>query len=469
MHRKYFLFILIFSASFIKAQTLSLKNVIEMALSQSRQKQIIEKKQESDELIKIQARLPFNWTLGSQLGRPYEDLETSSDFWTSSVYLQKKLLSGTSLTLSYLNSYSIPSDLPTLLPNLTPYYLQRASVSLEQSLLRNFLGREDRWRLRSVDAQYNSVFLSRKEELKQLIIVSAEKFWNSYTASFLLKQARRRSADYKNLVDIAQKRNQLGDTQPGEIPQILSRYERALKMERDNLTQLTQANIDLKSFLQIKEEEVIQFKDHQPLLLPAFLKIKNIEEMNRVKIAESTRNSLQAQIKSQELYFLPYVKLKAEIGQTGFHQQNYEQAFDLFKDGANQNYFIGINFQYPIPSSLSQIRQHRTLKSKKLQYEIEYQDQKQIFKNQLESSEIELKNSHKSLKAYSKIYRLQQQALDEIRKSYIQGRASLDILITTQDRSAEVEIENIQAQRNYNLSLLRYYSLRDELLKRYLP
>ena len=468
MYLKYFLVFLLFFPSVLWAQTLSLKDVIRLALKQSRQKEIIEKKIETDELIKVQAQLPFNWTLGSGWNRPYEDLGTSSDLWSSSVFLQKKLLLGTTLTASYVNSYTLPTELPPILPLTNPFYLQRFSLRAEQNLLRNFFGREDRWRLHSTYEQFNATFLSRKEETKQLILLSAEKFWNSYTAFFLLKQAKKRSQDYKNLVEIAQRRNRIGDTQPGEIPQVLSRYERALKTERDTRTQLKNANIDLKSFLQI-ESKSIQFNSHKPLSLPKFLKIESLDNLNQIKIAESTRNSLQSQVKSQELYFLPYVKLKAEVGQTGFHQQNYRQALELFQNTENRQYSIGIEFQYPIPSSLIQLRQHRTLKAKKLQHELEYQDRKQIFKNQLESSEIQLKNAHRSLNAYSEIYRLQQQALYEIRTAYIQGRASLDVLITTQDRTAEVEIENIQAQRSYNLSLLRYLSLRDKLLKRFSP
>ena len=146
------------------------------------------------------------------------------------------------------------------------------------------------------------------------------------------------------------------------------------------------------------------------------------------------------------------------------NQKNWTQTL---KSAELKNYKIGINFIYPLSHSPTRWKQFRYLQAKKLQHELEYQDHKQNITNQLQINWNQLKNAQHSLKASFKILKLQKQALDEIRKSYIQGRTPITALISAQDRSTEVEKENLQAQKNYNLSLLKYYSLRDELLSRY--
>ena len=80
--------------------------------------------------------------------------------------------------------------------------------------------------------------LTRKEDIKKLILTTAEKFWNSYAFHIYVQQAKKTSKDYKELAELAQRKAKLGHIQPGEIPQILSQYERTLKQQKEMETLL---------------------------------------------------------------------------------------------------------------------------------------------------------------------------------------------------------------------------------------
>lgn len=457
----FFLF-LIHSAS---AKEWNLDQMILKTLEKSRNIQIIQAQKDADKLIQAEALVPYDWQTGWNYALP-KNTFTNDNFniksFSSSFSLQKKWLYGVNFKTSYCYTtieMSCGSSSPS--PIASPYS-RIVSLSLEQNILRNFLGREDRLKFQSANYRYESLKFKRTEETKTLILSTAEKFWNSYAFHTYVQQAKKRSQDYKELTELAQRKSKLGHTRPGEIPQILSQYERAVKQQRELETQLKNSMIHLQDFTQI-EDTNFKFQKHRTLPLPHFSSVKNIEQLNTIQTARSHYLSSISMLDTQKYFYLPYVKLYAGTDFLG----NEKTWLKTLNSAELKNYKVGIAITYPLSHSLTRWRQFRHLRSKKIQHELEYQDFKQNISTQLKINWNQLENAHFSLKASFKILKLQKQALNEIRKSYIQGRISINTLISAQDRNTEVEKENLQAQQNYNLSLLNYYSLRDELLSRY--
>ena len=452
----------------------TLKKVIQTALANSLKHSIIQKGSQSDDLILDPALTPYNWTLGSTWDHPQKDWSTSkkSFYWISSTFLQKKFSTGTDFQITYFNNYGLPQFSTSPFDFLNPSsqtgsaYRHRLSFQVKQNFLRNFFGREDRLKLKSVQHLYKSQNLSRKEELKQLILTSAEYFWNSYIAYIQLRQARQQIQDYKKLSQIARKKNKLGHSTPGETPQILSQLERTLKHKKQVEVNLKNANIQLKTFLQ-KSDARFRFKTHKPQTLPKKQNIHNVNSLNTVQIAHNNFISQTTKLDSQKYFYLPYIQLKVQTDLQSSHPDNFYKSFSDFRSQRPQFYAIGVELSYPLISAFSKKRKIKSLKSKYTQAQLNYQDQIQSFSDQLEISWNSLKNSYQSMRSSVKIEKLQSKALKEIQQSYIQGRASMNDLISAQDRKAQMDLEKIQAQKNYNLSLLKFYALRDQLLSRY--
>ena len=419
------------------------------------------------------ALTPYNWTTGILIDHPRKKLKIKNHelYWNSSFFLEKQMIYGSSFRISYLNNYGWTGfqNIPSFnQPFSNPSYSQGVSFQIEQNLLRNFFGRSDRLKFQSAKFHYQSIQLSRKKELGQLIISAGEKFWNSYIAYKQLKQAQKQTKDYKELVRIAKKKHKLGHSHPGEIPQILSQLERAFKRQKQAETQLKNANSQLKTFLQTQKSN-FKFTNHKPQPLPKKIPVKDPSALMTAQIMYKNFLSEKAQLDSQKHFYLPYLKLKAQADFLGSHPDNLKKSFENLKLKESQNYSIGVELIYPIPSSFSMWKKSTQLKSQTLQKQLEYQKEIENFKNQLESSWNSLENTHLSMHSSFKISKLQNKALEEIRKSYIQGRTSMADLISAQDLSVQMELEKIQAQKNYNSSLFQFYFLRDQLLSKYMP
>lgn len=453
----------------------TLKKVIQTALTNSLKHSIIQKSIESDGLILDSALAPYDWTLGSEFNHPrknWSSLSKKKNYWISSAFLQKKFTAGASFEIIYFSSYGLPGFSSSPFDFLNPpsqtgeAYRHRLSFQVKQNLLRNFFGREDQLKLKSAQYLYKSQSLSRKEELKQLILTSAQHFWSSYIAFIQLKQARRQTQDYKKLSQIARKKNKLGHSSPGEIPQILSQLERSLKNQKEIEVRFKNANIQLKTFLQNSNAR-FRFKTHKPRPLPKKQSPQNIESLNKAQIAYNKWASQRSDLDSKKYFYLPYIQLKAQTDFQSSHSSVFHKSFSKFSSQKPQFYAVGVELTYPLISSFSKKRKIKSLKSKYAQSRLDYQNQIQVFSDQLETSWNTLKSNHQSMRSSVKIARLQSKALKEVQQSYIQGRASLNDLILTQNRTMDTDLEKIQAQKNYNLSLLNFYTLRDQLLSKY--
>ena len=457
---KYLYLLLFFLIQNASAKTWSLNEIISKTLEASLSIQIIQAQKEGDKLVQAEALTPFDWQVGWLYTLPRVENSFSSNNFNSNFSLQKKWLYGLHFKTNYCTTAGLANC--ANIPSLSTPYSKTVSLSIEQNILRNFFGREDRLKLQSANDKYKSLKLTRKEDIQKLILNTAEKFWNSYILDIYVKQAKKTRRDYKELAELIQKKSKLGHIQPGEAPQILSQYERTLKQQKEMETQFKNSMIELMDFTQIKDKK-FRFQKHRTFPLPKFSAVKDIEKLNIVQTAKARYSSELALLDSQKYFYLPYIKLYAGADFSG----NKTGWMEILKSPETKNYKIGVNFMYPLSHSPARWKKSSYLHSKKLQHELEYKDQKQKIKNQLKTNWNQLKNAENSLKASFKILKLQKQALNEIRKSYIQGRIPIDRLISAQDRNTEVEKENLQAQKNYNLSLLKYYSLRDELLSRY--
>ena len=457
---KYIFLLLFFLIQNASAKTWSLNEIILKTLENSLSIQIIQAQKKGDQWIQTEALAPFDWQAGWNYTLPRVENSFNLKNFNSHFSLQKKWLYGLHFKTDYC--YAAGRANCANAPSLSNPYSKTVSLNIEQNILRNFFGREDRLKLQSANDQYKSLKLARKEDMQKLVLNTAEKFWNSYILNIHVQQAKKTQSDYKELVELIQKKSKLGHIQPGEAPQILSQYERTLKQQKEMETQFKNSMIELKEFTQIKDKK-FKFQKHRTFSMPHFSPVKDIEKLNIVQINRTHHSSELALLDSQKYFYLPYIKLYAGADFSG----NKKGWMEILKSPETKNYKIGVNFMYPLSHSPARWKRSSSLQAKKLQHELEYQDHKQKIRNQLKTNWNQLKTAQNSLKASFKILKLQKQALNEIRQSYIQGRIPIDRLISAQDRSTEVKKENLQAQKNYNLSLLKYYTLRDELLSRY--
>ena len=472
--KKILLIVLGVSSFAAQSKKWGLGDVIQTALKQSYDSQIIESQKQSDDLIKAKAYAEYDFTAILKAQFPKDITSTNKFFTDYSYILQKKWITGSQTRMVYCHSYGISycgspfvgSFTPPSLTAPSSFYANKFSFQLEQGLLRNAFGREDRLKIKVAKSQYKAVLLSRKEDVKKLILTATQNFWNSYTAYTSWKQAQQQARYYKKLVRLTRKKKNLGHIVPGEIPQIQSQYERALNFQKTSHTHWKNTSLVLQSFLQTNSSQ-FYFKNSKPISMPKFKKF-SIDSLNVVQMAKNNKESLESKIKLQKYYFIPYLKLKAQIDYSGQDRRGREQAFEQLKAGDNKFYSVGLDFVYPIPASTSGIKMLRSVRYKEKEYELNFLQTKDRIKNQIKILWNTVQNARSAMKTAESIARLQNKALVEVQKSYEQGRISINDLISAQDRKLQMELEKVKSQKEYDLAAIRYLSVTDELTQRYI-
>lgn len=465
-----FLIILLYASS-SWSKSYSLDEVIHLALKQSYTQKIIKNKHHSDDLILADALAPYDWAVRWSLNSPKYTLDQLDDLsWAPLFTLQKKWNYGTVARAVYssqkVSSVKLPSSIPAGLSSSFPRY--QLSLQVEQNLLNNFLGKNDQSQLKSIYLRREILSLARKEEMKNLILTAAEMFWESYTAKQNLKNTRKRVTDYKKLLKVAQNKLALGYTKPAEIPQIKAQFEKAILEEKQIQVQLNNANIKLQSLLQLPSSR-IRFRQHRPKTLPKNMSPKWADSLSAAQINQKTYESELSQVQAKETSFLPDLNL--QVSANYYTNTDYTSSMSFISNipsQAKKNYGISLNLTYLIPSSSWRWNRWDKMRIKKIQLETEYLDKKQNLKNQLQISLNNLKIFFKSLNSINRIAKLQKKTVEEIKEAYSQGRADIHALISIQDQDRSIELQKIEVQKLYNLSLLRYYSFRDQLLDQYL-
>ena len=467
------LLLILMSIFTAQAKKWNLTDVIQTALKQSYDSKIIESQKQSNELIKIPTLAEYDLKAIAKAQFPKDITSSNKDFSDYSYILQKKWTTGSQMRVVYCHSYGISycgspfvgSFTPPSLTTPSSFYTSKASFQLEQNLLRNFLGREDRLKIKSTQAQYKSAQLKQKEDIKQLILLAAKNFWDSYTAYTNWKQAQKQTKYYKKLTQLTRRKKNLGHIVPGEIPQIQSQYERALNLQNTSHTQWINSSVALQSFLQTKSSQ-FYFKNPKPIPKPSF-KNFNLDLLNAVQIAKKNQESLSSKIQINKYYFVPYLKFKAQLDYSGQDARGKKEAFEKLKE--NRFYTMGLDFVYPIPTTKSGIRAFRNIKYKEKEYELNFLQTKDKIKNQIKMLWNTVQSTLSAMKTAHRISQLQNKALIEIQKSYEQGRLSINDLISAQDRKLQMELEKVKSQKEYDLSAIRYLSITDQLIQKYMP
>ena len=447
-----FLFLLFAAPFVLGSKTWSLDQVIRQALKVSLESQIIQEKTKSDSLIKIKALEPYDWQF--KMKSPPLNKDIYKPFFKNSFYaLQKKWAYGFTSSILY------PSSELAFISPQSALTENKFILNLEQNLLRNFFGRSDRLLLDSANYKYEERSFLRKKEMRQIVHKAAELFWKGLLIETHLKQIKTAAKDYKELASAARQKEQLGHSKPGEIPQILSEYENYLNQQNTLSNQLQNFKKGLKVFLQT-ERSNFTFQNKKLPGLPKNKNIKDTNSLDLLKEVEARFKAVASQTQAQKYFYLPYLKLTA---QAGFSEK--KDFSNMMKSPSDfKNMYIGFELIYPFP----RWKKHSSLLAQEEEARLQYESSKQSLSHQLDSSWLDVKTYRKSMLASKKILNLQKKALKEIRQAYLQGRTPIDFLISAQKRFISSYLENISAQKQYSLSWIKYHSLRNQLLERYL-
>lgn len=378
--------------------------------------------------------------------------------------VEKRFFTGTKLKMQYLHFHidreftpefkKISTSPPTTLT-------QRIEFSLEQDLLRNFFGYEDRIKLNIASMQSEKQKIKIQEDIEDLIIQSLEQFWHTYIHYLSLNLKILKKKDYKELTKITLRKNKHRYTKPGELSQIKAELEKA-KQEL-TLQKIIYEN-ELKKLLNLLNIETttkVAFKLDRIIPSPPSFD-ENLKKTPRtISLLQKSLSIKKELLKTQIANAKPTLQLFTTYGFGGY-ERDISSTFDSLTNRDNQNYSIGLKMTYALPSTGVRSRRINLAEHSVEESRLELEITKKNFKQMMEHNQKNLQALYSVLKKAEKIDRLRTQSYKEIRKAFLQGRLDVFQLISAKELTLLSKMEKADFKAQYYQTLALAYAMRDE-------
>lgn len=267
---------------------------------------------------------------------------------------------------------------------------------------------------------------------------------------------------YKKLTDDVRRKTRLGQTTPGDLPQVLAEFELRTQAVKSAEMTFIKAKEDLITMLNLPSGSNIQFAVTSAIVpLPAAVE-KNIEETRSVKSQKLKAQAAQEALNASESTDSVNVKFIGRAFSSGVSEQQ-DQAFQQLTTGTRPQYYAGVRVEYNFGSNI----QEETVLSRKMSRDLEntrLRRQLAEANDQLDQTARNLKVSYEIAQSAASQKKFLQQAYNELKKSYDQGRTDISVLIGAINRYFDGEIAFSQALGNYSVSQAEWLASRDELV-----
>ncbi len=444
--------------------SLTQKNAAEMVLKQGLKAKEVNYTYQALALAPFTALQPYDWSLSIETGTSQDDRQSFGAL-DSQIHLRQTILSatksfltGTKLTFGYTRS----SQMVLQPPAIDPATLDVASFTVEQALWGNFLGVADRATVNSAEINYNANMILRVNELEDLVLDTLKQFWDTYVAQESFQEALSAKDRYEKLVATVRRKSSTGYSSPGELSRVQAEFETRVQTVKQTSIDYLRNLENLVTLLGLSPATEINFV--VPTSLPAVPQLKNIpiEERRTIRSQKMKVEAAQESLRAAESLTHPLFSLVGQWGATGLDAEAGE-AFSQVSSQANPLYYVGVKFQYSFGSDI----QAQTAFNRRVTYELE---QTKLKRQLSEESDKELQAERKVAATFAiaqstraqKDFR--EKAVQELTRSYNQGRTDISILIEAMNNYYTSEVDYARAIGDYQIALNEWAAIRDELI-----
>lgn len=430
-------------------------------------------KYEQNRLAPFQTMSQYDWKWTLESGYEIDKTESLSligdyrfERYKTSAILSKSLITGTLLSLDasrISQKKEGDSFSTTAATGSNQYTLDTWGLSIEQSLWGNAFGKADRLKIRSAENLYKSQIITRSDELQNIVLDGLRLYWNAYVAQENLKESINSRDRYQKLVSSIQKKSSLGYTSPGELNQVLAEAESREQNVKNNSQEFLKQTENLVTLLNLPPKTEVTFEIPKSLpTLPKF-EAKDPKSTRSIKSQELKVEIAKDQVAEVDSKNSVNINLVGKLSATGLDETSSESLSELTR-GKNPKAYVGIKLTHSFGSDV----QKEEFLNKKAAAEmenaklsrlvLEFQD-KQLQAYRKAQVALQLVESIKKQKDY------REKALNELNRSYGQGRTDIRNLIEAMNNYFSMEVAYSRAVGDYFIAINEYLALRDELIK----
>jgi len=461
------LLLLSLNAQQIAAVVLTPEKVAELALQQGYQSQEIDLQFRSLKYQWVEAQSAFDWKLTAETNFENDRFQTFSpntlvdakyERQRTALGLERNFLTGTLLTVA-MNRLQQKSDSVSPASQIQDVY----GVLLKQSLVGNFFGQADRAEISSKKTSYDAASVQRLRELQDSVLDAVKLFWEAFVARENYRESQNTRDRYQKLADSVAKKSRVGFASPGELPQVQAelegRLQRVQQASLDFVSKETQLslllklgkteNLDLQAELRIPELPKLQELDLTELR--AFR-----EQSLRVEAQRSLESAVQAK-SDVTLAWLLGAQFSGNDPSAGTASREALSA-------SYPKYSTGLQLEWKFGSEVlkEELASKRALRMKE---EIRFERLRASLLDQKNYLSLKLQSARNVALSHERTRALRQQVVQEVNKSYSQGRTELKNLIDALNAQSNAEVQWIRSVGDYQIALNEFAAFADQLVR----
>jgi outer membrane protein len=367
--------------------------------------------------------------------------------------ISKAFISGTKARLDWNNQKDSTNSIFT---TLNPAYSSVLGLRVEQALLNNFFGLQDRGLLRVAKTQFEATDAVTQRRISEEIYQILSYYWDFVTTVDNVKISQKSLREARRFEKIAAQKQSLGLF---ESTDVLAAKANRLEMENHLLDAVTEKDnghgrllrsLNLSEGLSLTTQEKISIEELNGTREQSLKKAMNTRtdliaakrnlDANKVSLALAKNNRW------------PELDLVASLALNGV-ESDYGDALSKIGQADHTNFFIGAQFKMPLENRYARSGAKRAGHEKmKALYEL------RILENTIaQEIDEQWRNSqawHKKVNSYKKIQNLQYKKWQEELRKYRNGRSSSDLVIRFQEDYLQAQRVTLSALFQYRMSVL---------------
>ncbi len=450
--------------------SLSQKDVAELILKQGRRTQETNLQYQQLRLSVAQSLAAYQWDFLATTGYLFDKsvgLQTSlfekSENLTTNLKLAKNFTTGTNVSVEYKRT-SFKGDPSTITGANTRSVATQdlLGLNIAQNLWANFFGIADRGDTDAADLNYKSSVILRTNDLENLVLDTIRAFWAAYVSEQNFKEAMTSRDRSKKLVDAVKKKSNYGYANPGEFAQAQADYEGRIQNVKDTSTTYL-ANLDtLNTLLSLPRNCEVKFTITNVIPLVPQLPEKSLQDLRLIRSEKLKLHAAQRAYDAARSKDAPALQFVGKIYTYGA-QNDGNGAYSDMVSGAHPQYYAGLQFEYLFGADLL----GETRMNKKYAKDLEEVKLSRITQEAEDSqaqAQRKVQATYAAVLSTSEQKKYREKALQELTRSFNQGRTDISIYIDAMNKLSTAEIQYSQAIGNYQTALNEWAATRDELI-----
>ncbi|MFN8846152.1 MAG: TolC family protein [Bdellovibrionales bacterium] len=385
------------------------------------------------------------------------DLEESDLY---SVNLRKSFLTGTDISFD-LRSDKLEST-ATFLAAPRDGHFHSYLFTLEQNLWQNAFGAGLRKASQGVQLETKIQKFELAERIEESLISGSDLYWQAVLAYRRLIESEAALNRYESLYKNVQNKARVRYAAPGELAQVKAEFLSRQRLAKVNRIEYEQRMVNLRIFLPGMNNTGLSLPKESPKYsIEIKLNAKPVDQTRAYQLADYRRQQKSYEAESVSSLNQPRLAFVGQVGATGANISTSASQEQLI-EGRRPYWYMGIRFSHSFGENVQDTRA-RKAKADALSQKIrsEMTINQLVEDLQLLTKNVEILEAN--LKVQQELLDSRRQAVNELTRTFNQGRTDISFLIESINRAEEAEVEQVRVRADLEMAYLRWLVLTDQL------